>query len=80
MRIVLGDCFIFLKTVSKKEILLLDDHLGFSKYVAHASCNHGHNILRRFDVLPNFPFTSSETKRDYLEQTWYIRAVSRVAE
>ena len=27
--------------------------------------NHGHNILRLFDVLPNFPFTTSETKRDY---------------
>ena len=27
--------------------------------------NYGHNILRIFDVLPNFPFTTSETKRDY---------------
>ena len=27
--------------------------------------NHGHNILRIFDVLPNFPFTTSETKPDY---------------
>ena len=25
----------------------------------------GHNILRLFDVLPNFHFTTSETKRDY---------------
>ena len=24
--------------------------------------NYGHNILRIFDVLPNFPFTTSETK------------------
>ena len=38
--------------------------------------NHGHNIMRIFDVLPNFPFTTSETKPDY----WYIRAASRVAE
>ena len=22
--------------------------------------NHGHNILRNFDVWPNFPFTASE--------------------
>ena len=29
------------------------------------SYNHGHNILRIFDVLPNFPFTTSETKPDY---------------
>ena len=37
-------------------------------------CNQFHNILRLFDVLPNFPFTKSETMGDYL------RAVSRVAE
>ena len=29
------------------------------------SCKHGHNILRLFDVWPNFPSTSSETKPDY---------------
>ena len=27
--------------------------------------NHLHNILRLFDVLPNFHFTTSETMRDY---------------
>ena len=27
--------------------------------------NHFHNILRLFDVLPNFPFTTSETMGDY---------------
>ena len=27
--------------------------------------NHFHNILRLFDVLPNFPFPTSETMRDY---------------
>ena len=27
--------------------------------------NHFHNIFRLFDVLPNFPFTTSETKCDY---------------
>ena len=37
--------------------------------------NHGHNIMRIFDVLRNFPFTTSETKPDY----WYIRVASRVA-
>ena len=26
--------------------------------------NHFHNILSLFDVLPNFPFTTSETMRD----------------
>ena len=27
--------------------------------------NQFHNILRLFGVLPNFPFTTSETMRDY---------------
>ena len=27
--------------------------------------NHGHDVLRPFDVLPNFPITTSETKRIY---------------
>ena len=27
--------------------------------------NHFHNILRLFDVLPNFPFTTSETMGDF---------------
>ena len=27
--------------------------------------NHSHNILRLFDVLPNFSFTTSETMHDY---------------
>ena len=28
-------------------------------------CNHAHDILRLLDVLPNFPFNTSEMKRDY---------------
>ena len=27
--------------------------------------NHGHNILRLFNVLPNFHFPTTETNRDY---------------
>ena len=27
--------------------------------------NFGHNVLRLFDVSPNFSFTTSETNRDY---------------
>ena len=42
--------------------------------------NNFHNIVRFFDVLPNFSFTTSETRRDYYLQTWYIRVSSRVAE
>ena len=33
------------------------------------SYNHFQNILRLFDVLPNFTFTTSETMLAYL-QTW----------
>ena len=39
--------------------------LKFGKY------NHFHNILRLFDVLPNFLFTTSETMRSYYLETWY---------
>ena len=42
--------------------------------------NHFHNILRLFYVLPNFPFTTSETMCDYYLQTWYMKFASRVAE
>ena len=41
--------------------------------------NHFYNILRLFDVLPNFLFTTSETMRDYYLQTWHIQVASRVA-
>ena len=27
--------------------------------------NRGHNILKLVDILPNVPFTASETERDY---------------
>ena len=36
-----------------------------NKHVESNYYNHGHNILRHFDILPNFLFTASETKRDY---------------
>ena len=39
-----------------------------------------HNIMRLFDVLSNFPFTTSETMGDYFLQTWYIQVASQVAE
>ena len=42
--------------------------------------NHFHDILRLFDVLPNFAFTTNEMTRDYYLETWYIRGASRVAE
>ena len=34
-------------------------------FEAFSYYNHGQNILRIFDVLPNFLFTTSETKPNY---------------
>ena len=45
-----------------------------------ATYNQFHNILRFFDILPNFRFSTSETMPDYYLQTWYMRVASRVAE
>ena len=42
------------------------------------SYNHFHNVLRHFDILPSFPFTTSETMRHYYLYTWYIRVATRV--
>ena len=36
--------------------------------------------MKLFDVLPNFPFTTSETMRDYYLQTWYVLVASQGAE
>ena len=34
-------------------------------YLGNRIYNSGHNVLRFFDVLPNFAYATSETKRDY---------------
>ena len=44
-----------------------------------SSYNLFQNILRYFNVLPNFLFTASEMMGDYYLSTQFIRAVSRVA-
>ena len=46
----------------------IDFVLSCPKYILNLLStiyNHGHNILRLFDTLPNFLFTTSEIKRDY---------------
>ena len=57
-----------------KFVLFLDLSFSFRYLVVlkllqnlknEAACNHFHSILRLFDVLPNFLFTTSEKKRDY---------------
>ena len=39
--------------------------LIFRKYLFYKFYNYGNNIVGRLDALPNFPFTTSETKHDY---------------
>ena len=34
-------------------------------FMSSINYNHGDNIMSIFYVLPNFPFTTSETKPDY---------------
>ena len=41
----------------------------------HDTYNHFHNILKLFDVLPTFLFTTSETMRDHYLQA-YLRFTS----
>ena len=47
--------------------VFLDNQLLLRGVGVHYSqnYNYGHNILRIFDVLPNFPFITCETKPDY---------------
>ena len=49
-------------------------------YIVNIEYTQFHNILRPFEVLPNFPVTTSETMDDYYLKTWYIRVALRVAE
>ena len=41
--------------------------------------DHFLHILRQFDFLPNFFFTTNETMWDYYLQTWYVEVTSQVA-
>ena len=40
--------------------------IPFDPYlICDSNYNLGHNVLRHFDMLPNFPFTTSKMKHDY---------------
>ena len=45
--------------------LMISIRVSASQFNDIANYNHGHNIVRIFDVFPNFPFAKSETKPDY---------------
>ena len=51
------------------------------KQLYNRSCDYNHfqNIFRVFYVLPNFPFTTSGTMRDYYLPTWYLQVASPIA-
>ena len=52
------------------QILKITVYLQSRKVRAYI-CNHFHNILRFFDVLPNFTFITSETIREYYNNGIY---------
>ena len=43
----------------------IQQNICLNNFRMYLNCNHFHNILRLFNVLPNFPFTTSETMRDH---------------
>ena len=45
-----------------------------------STSNQFDHILRLFNVLSNFPFTTSKTMGNYQLKAWYIRVAERVAE
>ena len=51
-----------------------------ASFIAEFKHNHFHNILKLFNVLPNFPLITSETMSDYYLQTWCLRVASGVTE
>ena len=51
--------------VKKIRACVLFSKLLFHFYQNIVSYNHSQNLLRLFDVLPNFPFATSATMRDY---------------
>ena len=43
----------------------METRVSLRYFVSYCSYNNGNNAVRRFDVLPDFPFTASETRRGY---------------
>ena len=46
--------------------------------IFHANLQSVSQYFETFDVLPNFPFTTSETMGDYYLETWYIRVAEQL--
>ena len=43
----------------------MEYYVETSQYFIDKNYNLGHNILKLFDALPNFPFTTSEKNSNY---------------
>ena len=50
---------------SKYINVMKNTFLAYKMYSNHVTNTLVYNVLRLFDVLPNFLFDTSETKRDY---------------
>ena len=57
--------FLLFYSIEDQQIFRSNKRNYKCKKVVILSHNHGHNILKLFKALPNFPFTTSETKGDY---------------
>ena len=66
----LTDHFDFLEQICPKRVYLVQNFkkplkITIEFWKLELASIHFHNILRLFDLLPNFPFTTSETMCDY---------------
>ena len=58
--------FVYSETATSAEFkIIANSFFLYTTTKSNGVYNHFHNILRLFDMLPNFPFTASETMRDY---------------
>ena len=57
----------------------LSNHVQLAEVPSNPK-NYFRYVLRFFDVLPNFPFTTSEIIQDYYLYTAYVQVLLRVAE
>ena len=60
-----GQVYTIPKYIKKEIERIYDFLLNEKKYDLLGTYNHVHNILRLFDCGADFPFTTSDMKRDY---------------
>ena len=60
-----GSSFCMLRAFFMLLTTVRNSNLNYECFEVSHSYNHFHNILKLFDVLPNFLFTTSKTMRHY---------------